>query len=132
MNTYLLTLIWGISVFVLVFIINFFFTYKLPYSRIRRKKKKKRNKDVSEYIGISYLVIKYNLDLTKVNITRIFLACSFINAFIISLVFIIIYLIPWNMVFSMLLGFVLLFGLIYALYELYGRYIVKKGWVKDV
>lgn len=31
----------------------------------------------------------------------------------------------------MLLGFVLLFGLIYALYEILGRVLVKKGWSKN-
>ena len=67
----------------------------------------------------------------KMNLNYVFFMVSLIDAFIISFVFVVITIIPWDMGFSMLLGFVLLFGLIYALYEILGRVLVKKGWSKN-
>ena len=65
------------------------------------------------------------------DLNYVFFMVSLIDAFIISFVFVVITIIPWDMGFSMLLGFVLLFGLIYALYEILGRVLVKKGWSKN-
>ena len=84
-----------------------------------------------DLFGISLLVPKFKLDVNKMNLNYVFVLSSLINAFIIALVFIIIYSLPWELSFQILLGFVLLFGLIYALYELLGRHLVKKGWKKD-
>lgn len=123
-------LIWSILVFMLIFLCNYFLVYKRGYKLIVKKKKKKRTKNLEEFIGISYLVLKYNVDLNKCNLNYLFLSLSFINAFIITIVFIIISMLSWNLSMSMLLGFVLLFGLIYAIYELLGRYLKKKGKCK--
>ncbi len=123
-------LIWSIPVFMVIFLCNYFLVYKRGYKLIVKKKKKKRTKSLEEFIGISYLVLKYNVDLNKCNLNYLFLSLSFINAFIITIVFIIISMLSWNLSMSMLLGFVLLFGLIYAIYELLGRYLKKKGKCK--
>lgn len=123
-------LIWSILVFMVIFLCNYFLVYKRGYKLIVKKKKKKRTKNLEEFIGISYLVLKYNVDLNKCNLNYLFLSLSFINAFIITIVFIIISMLSWNLSMSMLLGFVLLFGLIYAIYELLGRYLKKKGKCK--
>lgn len=123
-------LIWSILVFMVIFLCNYFLVYKRGYKLIVKKKKKKRTKSLEEFIGISYLVLKYNVDLNKCNLNYLFLSLSFINAFIITIVFIIISMLSWNLSMSMLLGFVLLFGLIYAIYELLGRYLKKKGKCK--
>ncbi len=130
MNNNIMLLIWSILVFMVIFLCNYFLVYKRGYKLIVKKKKKKRTKSLEEFIGISYLVLKYNVDLNKCNLNYLFMSLSFINAFIITIVFIIISMLSWNLSMSMLLGFVLLFGLIYAIYELLGRYLKKKGKCK--
>ncbi len=125
------TLIWGLFVFIVVFLINFLWIFKRGYENIKKQKKKKKNKKLEEFVGLSYLIPKFKLDINKMNLNYVFFMVSLINAFIISFVFVVITIIPWDMGFSMLLGFVLLFGLIYALYEILGRGLVKKGWSKN-
>lgn len=121
MDNIKITLIWGIIVFIGVFIINYLLFFK---------RNKKKIKKLSNSIGFSYIIPKFKLDIKKMNLEYVFILISLINSFIISSVFIITYIIPWNIGFKMLLGFVLLFSLIYALYEILGRHLVKKGWKK--
>ena len=123
-------LIWGLFVFIVVFLINFLWIFKRGYENIKKQKSKKKNKKLEEFVGLSYLIPKFKLDINKMNLNYVFFMVSLIDAFIISFVFVVITIIPWDMGFSMLLGFVLLFGLIYALYEILGRGLVKKGWSK--
>ena len=126
------TLIWGLVLFIIVFLVNYLLVLKRGYKKITRGKgNKKKMKKIEDFIGFSILIPKFKLDINKMNLNYVFVLSSLINAFIISLVFIIIYSIPWDLPFQILLGFVLLFGLIYALYELLGRHLVKKGWQKD-
>ena len=125
------TLIWGLFVFIVVFLINFLRIFKRGYENIKKQKSKKKNKKLEEFVGLSYLIPKFKLDINKMDLNYVFFMVSLIDAFIISFVFVVITIIPWDMGFSMLLGFVLLFGLIYALYEILGRVLVKKGWSKN-
>ena len=125
------TLIWGLFVFIVVFLINFLWIFKRGYENIKKQKSKKKNKKLEEFVGLSYLIPKFKLDINKMDLNNVFFMVSLIDAFIISFVFVVITIIPWDMGFSMLLGFVLLFGLIYALYEILGRVLVKKGWSKN-
>lgn len=125
------TLIWGLFVFIVVFLINFLWIFKRGYENIKKQKSKKKNKKLEEFVGLSYLISKFKLDINKMDLNYVFFMVSLIDAFIISFVFVVITIIPWDMGFSMLLGFVLLFGLIYALYEILGRVLVKKGWSKN-
>lgn len=124
-------LIWGLFVFIVVFLINFLWIFKRGYENIKKQKSKKKNKKLEEFVGLSYLIPKFKLDINKMDLNYVFFMVSLIDAFIISFVFVVITIIPWDMEFSMLLGFVLLFGLIYALYEILGRVLVKKGWSKN-
>lgn len=124
-------LIWGLFVFIVVFLINFLWIFKRGYENIKKQKSKKKNKKLEEFVGLSYLIPKFKLDINKMDLNYVFFMVSLIDAFIISFVFVVITIIPWDMGFSMLLGFVLLFGLIYALYEILGRGLVKKGWSKN-
>lgn len=124
-------LIWGLFVFIVVFFINFLWIFKRGYENIKKQKSKKKNKKLEEFVGLSYLIPKFKLDINKMDLNYVFFMVSLIDAFIISFVFVVITIIPWDMGFSMLLGFVLLFGLIYALYEILGRVLVKKGWSKN-
>lgn len=120
------TIIWGIIVFIIVFLVNYYLVFKFRYMRVEKKK----NKKLEDFIGLSYLIPKFKLDVNKLNINYVFIMVSLFNAIIISFVFVVVSIIPWDIGFSLLLGFVLLFGLIYSLYELLGRILVKKGWSK--
>ena len=131
MSEFGINLIWASCLFVLIFLINFLWVFKRGYENIKKQKKKKKNRKLEDFIGLSYLIPKFNLDINKMNLNYVFFMVSLIDAFIISFVFVVITIIPWDMGFSMLLGFVLLFGLIYALYEILGRVLVKKGWSKN-
>ena len=131
MSEFTLTLIWGVVLFILIFLVNYFWVLKRGYKNISKAKKKKKAKKLEDFIGFSLIVPKFKLDINKMNLNYVFVLSSLINAFIISLVFVVIYSVPWELPFQILLGFVLLFGLIYALYELLGRHLVKKGWKKD-
>ena len=132
MSEFGINLIWASCLFVLIFLINFLWVFKRGYENIKKQKKKKKNRKLEDFIGLSYLIPKFNLDINKMNLNYVFFMVSLIDAFIISFVFVVITIIPWDMGFSMLLGFVLLFGLIYSLYEFLGRSLVKKGWSKNV
>ena len=79
---------------------------------------------------IVYLTSKFNLDKNKIHYKPVLLWCALINGFIISLVSTIIVNIKLHMMWQLLIGFVLLFALIYAIYEIYGRHLVRKGWKK--
>lgn len=133
MSEWIVTLIWGLVLFVVIFVVNYFWILKHGYKKIQNKKGKKRKKEkrLEDFIGFSLLIPKFKLDVNKMNLNYVFVLSSLVNAFIISFVFVVIYSIPWDLPFQILLGFVLLFGLIYALYELLGRNLVKKGWIKD-
>ena len=132
MNEIEINLIWSLVLFMLIFLVNYFLVFKMGYNNIKKQKRKKKNKKIEDFIGLSYLIPKFSLDVNKLNLNYVFLVVSLIDAFIISIVFFVTISIPWDIGFSMLLGFVLLFGLIYSMYELFGRSLVKKGWSKDV
>ena len=131
MSQYVETVLWGLIVYLAVFLVNYLWIFKRGYNNIVKQKKKKKNKKLEDFVGLSYLIPKFKLDINKMNLNYVFFMVSLIDAFIISFVFMVVTIIPWNVGFSMLLGFVLLFGLIYALYEIFGRILVKKGWSRN-
>ncbi len=108
--------------FLIIYMLVFLITYIMDLIKIKKKKQKK--------IGeIQYLVSKFKLDINKLNYKKACLVISFLNAFIISSVTLVISLLKTNMTLQLIVGFVLLFSLIYSLYEIYGRILVKKGYV---
>lgn len=115
--------------FFVVALVIFLCDYMLIMKR-KLKSKKVKNEDIME---INYLISKFKLDKNKVLYKPLCLYCSLINGFIISGVVTVISNIKVKMMWQLLIGFVMLFGLIYAVYEIYGRHLVKKGWKnKDV
>jgi len=76
------------------------------------------------------LINKFKLDKNKLPLNYLLIGISLINSFIISLVSIVVILININVIFQLGIGFILLIALIYSIYELLGRYLVKKGYVK--
>ncbi len=115
--------IYDILFFLVLFLIVFVVNY---LSSIRKIKKHKTNKIEL----LNYLIRRFRLDKTKIKPFKIILVISLINAFIISFVTTFITILDISFLWQIMIGFVLLFGLIYSLYEIYGRYLVKKYGVE--
>ncbi len=131
MSALKVNLIWTFILFILVFLVNYLLVYKYEYTNIKKEKNKKKRKKLEDFLGFSYLIPRFSLDVKKMNLEFTFFYLSLINAFIIAFVFMVLLFVPWDIGFSLLLGFVLLFGLIFSLYEIFGRILVKKGWSKN-
>lgn len=114
----------SLCTFIITLCITFLFN-KILYSRKKFKKNPMLLND------IKVLVNRFNLDLKKVKYKKVVNRVSFANSFIISFVFIIVINIK-NRIISLLIGFVLLGLLYYSIYEIMGRYFVKKGMCKNV
>lgn len=110
-------LIFFVLVYLLVFNIYYFILCR----------KKKVIKITNE---MDYLITRFKLNKKKINLKRLSLGVSLINAFIIAFVSFIMINIELMMILRLMIGFVILFILIYAIYEIYGRYLYKKWGMK--
>lgn len=113
-----------------VFFVDYLFIKRKYYKNITGKKKGKKKTKDNELIELSYLVAKFNLDKTKLPLSKLLLVISLFNAFIISLVAVVVIIIDINIILQLIIGFILLMALIYSMYELLGRYLVGKGFGK--
>lgn len=109
------------------FLIVFCLVYMITYFTNLRKWKKKQYKKIGEY---NYLMMKFHLDGTKLILRKMLLWFSLMDALIIAFVTTFITMLDIGIMWQLLIGFVLLFALIYAIYEIYGRSLVKKGYQK--
>ena len=112
-----------IGFFAIMFLLIFIITYCMNLNNY----KKRKYTSIGE---LNYLLKKFNLDRKKLPVRKMLLVFSLIDAFIMAFTASFITALPVNTVFQMLIGFFLLFALIYALYEIYGRHLVKKGYQK--
>lgn len=115
----------------IIFGVVFIAVFLVDYIIVRKKQKRLTRKKSSDVMEISYLIAKFNLDKNKLKVKKMILVISLLNAFIIAFTSSLILSLNWFILIRMLLGFVLILALIYAVYELYGRYLVKKGYGKD-
>ena len=113
----LLNIIFFMSVFLLIFIIDFYIVSK------EKVKNRKIEKMTSQDL---YIIKKFDLDDKLINLRQLNFHISIINSFIISFVSTIICITDFHISLQIAISFVLLFGLIYSLYEIYGRYLQKK------
>lgn len=113
-----------IGFFAIMFLLIFIITYCMNLNNY----KKRKYTSIGE---LNYLLKKFNLDRKKLPVRKMLLVFSLIDAFIMAFTASFITALPVNTVFQMLIGFVLLFALIYALYEIYGRHLVKKYKKKE-
>ena len=111
--------------FISVFLIDYIFIKRKYIKKINSKKKKKKSSELTE---ITYLISKFKLNKQELPINGLLIVISLINAFIISLVAIVVMLIDIYVIFQLIIGFILLIALIYSIYELLGRYLVKRGF----
>ncbi len=128
MNEYLLSACIFIVLFVIVFVVDYFLINKRKLNLIKnkgitKKGKKKKIKSISE---IDYISLKFKLDSKKLDMDKMIIVISLINAFIISIVSSVVMLMPFAIMWQLIVAFALLFGLIYALYEIYGRHLKHK------
>ena len=115
-------ILFNIFMFLIFLLIIFIITYFMNLSKYKKKK------SIGE---IKYLINKFNLDEKKLKKRQMILWVSIIDAFIISFIGTFIFMLPIDYVWKFLAGFVLLFALIYALFEIYGRHLVKKVCQKE-
>ena len=113
-----------IGFFAIMFLLIFIITYGMNLNNY----KKRKYTSIGE---LNYLLKKFNLDRKKLPVRKMLLNFSLLDAFIMTFTASFITSLPVNTVFQMLIGFVLLFALIYALYEIYGRHLVKKYKKKE-
>ena len=126
MNKDIIFILSFVGIFFVVFITHMFFITIPAINKITGKKKNKNNKKVKPVMEIEYLCSKFKLDKRKLNYNEFKVMIPLLNSIIITLVTLIIDLIKLPMILKFLIGFVLLIGLIYALYEIYGRHLLKK------
>lgn len=107
----------------LFFLICFTFVYTVNFITSKRKLKKNKNAKIE---WVDYLIRKFSLDKKRLKIYQMIFTTSLINAFIIAFVATIITKLTINYVLRFMIAFVLVFALMYSLYEIYGRYLVRK------
>ena len=122
METY--ELLMEIGFFAIMFLLIFIITYWMNLNNYKKRK-------YTSIGDLNYLLKKFNLDRKKLPVRKMLLVFSLLDAFIMAFTASFITALPVNTVFQMLIGFVLLFALIYALYEIYGRHLVKKYKKKE-
>ncbi len=115
--------------FLLIFMVDYLFIKRRYLKRLNGKKKKKK-KD-NELMELSYLIVKFKLDKSKLPLNKLLVIISLINAFIISIVSVTVLLLDTYTIVRLLVGFVLLMGLIYSLYEILGRILERRGFSKN-
>lgn len=129
MNKLYAALILFLILFILVFLVDYFFVKRKYLKKANGKKKTKKNKN-NELTEIAYLIGKFKLNKNDLNLDKLLIVISLVNALIISLVAVLVLLINIHIIVQLLIGFILLIALIYAIYELLGRYLVKGGFKK--
>ena len=115
-------IIYDILFFLIVFLVIFVINYISSLKKIKKKKKLEL---------VDYLVTRFKLSPKKIKARKMVLTISLINAFIISSVATCITMLDISFIWQFMIGFVLVFALIYSLYEIYGRYLVNKGYGKE-
>lgn len=108
-----------------VLVLGFYLIKSWKVAAYLKRKKKKKELNIVE---IKYLNYRFNIKKERLLTSGFIFLIGLINALIITIVFAVIILLPWPTVLQLLVGFVLLLGLIYAIYEILGRILVKKGY----
>ncbi len=105
------------------FLVLFCIIYIVFYLLDSRKIKKNR---LDNIMLASYVEKKFKIKKTEINYKKEIKWMALINSFIISSVGTVVSCLDTYIFLKLGLGFILLFLLIYALYEIYGRHLVRK------
>lgn len=114
--------------FIIIFLVDYIFIKRKYLKKINSKKKRKKNNELTE---ISYLVGKFKLNKDALPLNKLLVVISLSNAFIISLVAVVVIILNTYIIIQLVVGFILLFALIYAVYELIGRSLERRGYGKN-
>lgn len=109
-------------------IFTFIAVYLISYFMLVRKADKYNRKRVP--IEVEYLIKKYNIDVSKLKYKKFLNQISLVGSVDMTLTVLCIFYIN-NIIIQMLVGFVILLPIIYISFMLYGKYLIKKGYVKN-
>lgn len=124
-------IIFGSITFIVLFLLYYNLFLKRKWQEYSGKKKSKSKTKPLDFMEFSYLKERFKLDMEKVDVLYCLKIIGILDSFIISTTGTIIYYIPGPLLWKYTLGFAILFALIYALYEVFGRHLIKKGWSKN-
>lgn len=95
------------------------------------KKKKKKNVDDGKIpVEVSYMILKYHIDLKKVSYLRFLHVLALVGSFDISLIVVIVSQIT-SVVLQLIVGFFLAIPIILISYRIVGTYYKKKGMITN-
>lgn len=114
----IIDILFYISIFAIVFLLQFGFSIKPNLKKNKEKEKK--------IIELEYLSKKFNIPKEKLLNSVIGTKICYINAFIITVVSMIILNIPVAYYIQLLIGFIILMVMIYGIYEIFGKILVKE------
>ena len=115
----------------ILFLIVFAFSYLFYIIFVITRKKHKKFNSKRLKIEENYLIMKYKIDMKKVNYKKFLFLIYFCNSIIIGITVVVIGI--FDKIFWQLLSApVILIPLILLSYSLIGKYYVKKGFVKNV
>lgn len=117
----------NLILFLVVFIFSYLFYIIFVITRKKHKKFNPKKIKVEE----NYLIMKYKIDMKKVNYKKFLFLIYFCNSVIIGLTVVLIG-IADRIFWQLLIAPVVLVPLILLSYSLIGKYYVKKGFVKNV
>lgn len=118
-------LVIGICGFIMIGLIMFIIS--INKANILLGKKKTKKKKETNILPVKYLEMQFGIKRENLLNKQMLLLLSYINSFIISLVYYVIMKLPFATIWKLAVAFILLFGLIYAIYEILGRILKKKG-----
>ena len=112
----------------ILFLISFVLVFLLYQIFIVRRAKSKKNP--KEPFEVTYLVLKYKLDLKKVNYKNLLRVISIVSSFDIALVVSIIVLLK-SFILEIIVGFISILVIILVSYHLVYLFYKKKGMIED-
>ena len=107
----------------LVFVVVFLFMLIYNHRKIKKSK-------YDKLLFFAYPIAKFKLDKKKISYKRMNFELCLINSLTICFVIFAVLSIQLHRLWVYMIAFVIMFPLIYAVQEIYGRYLVKKGWGK--
>lgn len=105
------------------FVVLFLLVFVTIYIHNLRKVKKNKTDSIGE---LNYVIKKFKLDKKRINYKKEIRMVSFLDSFIIASVGTFVTSLEIAIFLQLGLGFLLLLALIYALFEIYGRHLVRK------
>lgn len=128
-----------LGLFILTFFTSYFIYYivtirkekkKEKIKSGRKKKSKKKADDGKIPVEVSYMILKYHIDLKKVSYLKFLHVLAITGSLDIALIVVIVSLIP-SVVLEMVVGFFISIPIILLSYKVVGMYYQKKGMITN-